>query len=321
MYEELDIDSIIQKLIKKNPIVKPLDTILETEVSTLVNYARTIFINQPVLLELAAPINICGDIHSQYPDLLRYFDKNGYPPKKNYLFLGDYIDRGKQGLETIILLLCYKIKYPVNFFMLRGNHEQRNINRIYGFYQKCKFHYSEKLWLRFSDCFNCLPIAALIDEKIFCVHGGLSPDLTSIEQINQILRPTEVSESGILCDLLWSDPKEGVKKWGGNERGVSYTFGEEVVEKFTERNEIDLICRAHQVVENGFEFFANQRLVTVFSAPAYCGEFDNNGAMMIVEEDLTCSFFVLKPSFKNKNSNNSNNSKLPPPTPPKKFKF
>lgn len=125
--------------------------------------------------------SIIGDVHGQYYDLLRLFEYGGFPPDANYLFLGDYVDRGKQSLETVCLLLAYKIKYPENFFLLRGNHECASINRIYGFYDECKRRYNIKLWKTFTDCFNCLPIAAIIDEKILCMHGGLSPELSSLE--------------------------------------------------------------------------------------------------------------------------------------------
>jgi serine/threonine-protein phosphatase PP1 catalytic subunit len=145
---------------------------------------------------------ICGDIHGQYYDLLRLFEYGGFPPEANYLFLGDYVDRGKQSLETICLLLAYKIKYPENFFVLRGNHECASINRIYGFYDECKRRYNIKLWKTFTDCFNCLPIAAIIDEKIFTMHGGLSPDLNSMEQIRRVMRPTDVSFGSTCVGLL-----------------------------------------------------------------------------------------------------------------------
>jgi len=121
------------------------------------------------------------------------FEYGGFPGEANYLLLGDYVDYGKQSLETICLLLAYKIKYPENFFLLRGNHECASINRRYGFYDECKFRYNIKIWKTFTDVFNCLPVAAIIDEKIFCVHGGLSPDLVSMEQIRRIMRPTDVS--------------------------------------------------------------------------------------------------------------------------------
>ncbi|XP_016109259.1 serine/threonine-protein phosphatase PP1-gamma catalytic subunit B isoform X2 [Sinocyclocheilus grahami] len=252
-----------------------------------------------------------GDIHGQYYDLLRLFEYGGYPPESNYLFLGDYVDRGKQSLETICLLLAYKIKYPENFFLLRGNHECASINRIYGFYDECRRRYNIKLWKTFTDCFNCLPIAAIVDEKIFCCHGGLSPDLQSMEQIRRIMRPTDVPDQGLLCDLLWSDPDKDVLGWGENDRGVSFTFGAEVVAKFLHKHDLDLICRAHQVVEDGYEFFAKRQLVTLFSAPNYCGEFDNAGAMMSIDETLMCSFQILKPAEKKK----PNSSR--PVTPPR----
>ncbi len=135
-------------------------------------------------------------------------------------------------------------------------------------------------------------MAAIIDEKIFCCHGGLSPDLQSMEQIRRIMRPTDVPDQGLLCDLLWSDPDKDITGWGENDRGVSFTFGGEVVSKFLHKHDLDLICRAHQVVEDGYEFFAKRQLVTLFSAPNYCGEFDNAGAMMSVDETLMCSFQV-----------------------------
>ena len=239
-----------------------------------------------------------GDLHGQYFDLLRLFEYGGFPPDSNYLFLGDYVDRGKQSLECICLLLAYKIKYPENFFLLRGNHECASINRIYGFYDECKRRYSIKLWKTFTDCFNCLPVSAIVDEKILCMHGGLSPDLQRLEQISRIMRPTDVPDSGLLCDLLWSDPDKDVSGWGENDRGVSYTFGADIVSKFLDDHDLDLICRAHQVVEDGYEFFAKRQLVTVFSAPNYCGEFDNAGAMMSVDDTLMCSFQILKPAEK-----------------------
>lgn len=270
----------------------------EHEIKTLCSTARPILLEQPALLELEAPIQICGDIHGQYTDLLRLFEYGGFPPVSNYLFLGDYVDRGKQSIETICLLLAYKILYPQNFFILRGNHESAGINRIYGFYDECKRRYSIKLWKVFSDVFNCLPAAAIIDEKILCMHGGLSPELHTLQQIANIERPCDVPDIGLLCDLLWSDPDANVTGWDNNDRGVSYVFGQDIVSNFLHAHDLDLIVRAHQVVEDGYEFFAGRRLVTLFSAPNYCGEFDNAGGMISVDPELMCSFQILKPSAK-----------------------
>ncbi|EPX72406.1 serine/threonine protein phosphatase PP1 [Schizosaccharomyces octosporus yFS286] len=297
--QDVDLDSIIDRLleVRVNRPGKQVQ-LAENEIRFLCNKAREIFISQPILLELEAPLKICGDIHGQYYDLLRLFEYGGFPPEANYLFLGDYVDRGKQSLEVICLLLAYKIKYPENFFILRGNHECASINRIYGFYDECKRRYNIKLWKTFTDCFNCLPIAAIIDEKIFTMHGGLSPDLNSMDQIQRIMRPTDVPDTGLLCDLLWSDPDNDLTGWGDNDRGVSFTFGPDVVSRFLHKHDMDLVCRAHQVVEDGYQFFSKRQLVTLFSAPNYCGEFDNAGAMMSVDESLLCSFQILKPAEK-----------------------
>ena len=266
----------------------------EVEIKFLINTSKKILIEQPTFLDLESPLTVCGDTHGQYPDLLRLFDLGGYPPDTNYLFLGDYVDRGEQSIETICLLLAYKIKYEENFFLLRGNHECGSINRIYGFFDECKRRYNIKIWKSFVDLFNYLPIAACIDDKIFLVHGGLSPELKTIDEIKKIMRPTDVPEEGLLCDLLWSDPENSIKEWGDNDRGVSVTFNVKVLERFLENNELDLFCRAHQVVEQGYEFFGDKKLVTVFSAPNYCGEFDNNGGIMLVDENLRCSFKIIK---------------------------
>ena len=266
----------------------------EAEIKFLITKTKKILLSQPIFLELESPITVAGDIHGQYPDLLKLFEIGGFPPEKNYIFMGDYVDRGKQSIECICLLLCYKIKYDENFFILRGNHESGSINRIYGFFDECKRRYNVKLWKCFVDLFNCLPIAASIDDKIFIVHGGLSPELKTLEQLQKIMSPTDVPEEGLLCDILWSDPDENAGGWGQNDRGVSVTFNEKVLKNFLEKNDLDLLCRAHQVVEDGYEFFGNRSCITVFSAPNYCGEFDNSGAIMDVDEELMCSFKVIK---------------------------
>ncbi|XP_068729335.1 serine/threonine-protein phosphatase PP1-beta catalytic subunit-like isoform X1 [Montipora capricornis] len=293
---DLNVDSIISHLLEARGKPGKIVQLAESDVRGLCLKSREIFLNQPILLELEAPLKICGDIHGQYTDLLRLFEYGGFPPEANYLFLGDYVDRGKQSLETICLLLAYKIKYPENFFLLRGNHECAAINRMYGFYDECKRRYNIKLFKTFTDCFNCLPIAAIVNEKIFCCHGGLSPDLQSMEQIRRIMRPTDVPDTGLLCDLLWSNPDKDINGWGENVWEISFTFGADVVSKFLNRHDLDLICRAHQVVEDGYEFFAKRQLVTLFSAPNYLGSLDNSGGIMSVDESLMCSFQILRPS-------------------------
>jgi serine/threonine-protein phosphatase PP1 catalytic subunit len=138
-----------------------------------------------------------------------------------------------------------------------------------------------------------MPVCAFIEKRILCMHGGLSPDLHSLDQIKNIERPNEIPDNGLMCDILWSDPDRDVAAWGENERGVSHTFGQQIVKQFNKKHDLDLICRAHQVVEDGYEFFADRNLVTVFSAPNYYGEWDNAAAIMIVDEDLMCKFKII----------------------------
>ncbi|VDN98813.1 unnamed protein product [Rodentolepis nana] len=291
----------------------------EQDMITLCQMTKHIIMSQSILLEIEGPIKVCGDIHGQYRDLLRLFEMCGKPENGNFLFLGDYVDRGKQSLEVICLLFAYKVKYPSTFFILRGNHECQAISRIYGFFDECKRRYNVKLWRQFLDVFNCLPVAAIIEQQIFCCHGGISPEFLK-QEIRAIARPTDVPEEGILCDLLWADPLnpdmlDPDTGFGPNERGVSYVFSPEVVDRFLTRFGLDLVVRAHQVVEDGFEFFANRSFVTIFSAPNYCGEFDNAGGIFCLkknvsnkpnskeaEVDLEGSFMILYPEYPRKST-------------------
>ncbi|QLQ78315.1 hypothetical protein HG537_0A05620 [Torulaspora globosa] len=293
----LNIDETIQKLLDAGYAGKRTKNVClkNSEIARICHMAREMFLSQPSLLELSPPVKIVGDVHGQYADLLRLFTKCGFPPSANFLFLGDYVDRGKQSLETILLLLCYKIKYPENFFLLRGNHECANVTRVYGFYDECKRRCNIKTWKIFIDTFNTLPLAAIVAGKIFCVHGGLSPVLNSMDEIRHVSRPTDVPDFGLINDLLWSDPTDSPNEWEDNERGVSYCYNKVAINKFLNKFGFDLVCRAHMVVEDGYEFFNDRSLVTVFSAPNYCGEFDNWGAVMSVSEGLLCSFELLDP--------------------------
>ncbi|KAH8291043.1 hypothetical protein KR054_007999, partial [Drosophila jambulina] len=293
-FSNRELDRLIKELISQRHDF----TCDEKSIQRLIHHARDVISKQPMLLELDGPVNICGDIHGQFTDLLRIFEACGYPPKANYLFLGDYVDRGKQSLETICLLFAYKVRYPENFFLLRGNHECASINKIYGFFDEVKRRHSVRLWRNFTDCFDWLPAAAIIGGRIFCCHGGLGPSLRNLEQIQYLPRPTDVPNEGILCDLLWADLNHSTKGWGRNERGVSFTFSEPIILDFLKAHNLDLMVRAHEVVEDGYELFADRHLVTIFSAPNYCGEMNNAAGVMCVSADLLCSFVILKPLYK-----------------------
>ena len=212
------------------------------------------------------------------------------------------VDRGKQSLEVLTLLFAFKVKYPKNVCLLRGNHEDERINCLHGFLDECLHTYSYNTWKAVNDVFNVMPLAGIVGERIFCVHGGLSPRLVSIFQIQDIHKPTGVPAETLLEDLLWSDPAEDasqtgfVKRSRGLKRGCSYDFGPDEVEKFLQRNRLDMMVRAHEVVQDGFEMYADGRLVTLFSAPNYCGEYDNAGAIMCVDEEYVIDFKVLQPA-------------------------
>jgi len=299
---ELNIDDVLDKhwAVRKRPPPGQYVAFDKDAVTNLCYKVKEIFMEQPMLLQLEAPLKLCGDIHGQYHDLLRIFEHCGLPPLADYLFLGDYVDRGKKSIETVCMLFAYKVKYPENFFLLRGNHESPSICRIYGFYDECKRRYDVKIWKMFCDVFNCLPVCAVIDDRVICMHGGLSQEMLGSSEevmmrIADIERPADIPDSGFLCDLLWSDPQHDIHGFGANDRGVSVAFGANVVQEFLSQQDMDLVVRAHQVVEDGYEFFAGRSLVTIFSAPNYCGEFDNAAAVMTIDDHLLCSFQVLKP--------------------------
>jgi serine/threonine-protein phosphatase PP1 catalytic subunit len=291
------VNMLIKKLLNFHRSQSHVD-LTEQDILFVLSQVYPLIKQEPNLLKLSAPIYICGDIHGQYADLLQLLKLGELPPKSKYLFLGDYVDRGDNSIEVILLLFCLKIRFPKHMYMIRGNHECENVNRIYGFYDECKNRYSLDIWKKTNICLMYLPLAATINSKIFCVHGGLSPELTFIEQINKLPRGKPIPDNGILCDITWSDPAPNGRqnnKWSHNDRGVSFVFNSDVVKDFSKRNNIDIICRAHQVVETGYQFSYNKKLVTVFSAPNYCKSYGNSAAMMKVESDLVCSFIILKP--------------------------
>jgi serine/threonine-protein phosphatase PP1 catalytic subunit len=263
------------------------------QLTALIVAATNAFKADSMCVKVKAPVNVIGDLHGQFEDLAALLKEGGLPPNTSYVFLGDYIDRGQRSIDTIALLFALKIKYPKQIVLLRGNHEEAAINRIYGFFDECKRRFSVRLWRQFCNSFNWMPVAAVIDDAVFCVHGGISPQLFDLDKIGSIQRPCEIAGEGLLTDLLWSDPDASVERWAPNgDRGVSFLFGEAALESFLKQNDLQMCVRAHQVVEDGYEFFASRRLVTVFSAANYGGEFDNDGAMLRVDADLKCSFFI-----------------------------
>ncbi|XP_022664615.1 serine/threonine-protein phosphatase PP1-gamma catalytic subunit-like [Varroa jacobsoni] len=291
----VNLDNVLERLLKVRKTKALYVDLKMEEVQYVIDKAQEIISSQPMLIELDPPLHICGDTHGQFHDLLRILNHGKHPPMANYLFLGDYVDRGRNSIEVLCLLLIYKIKYPGNVFMLRGNHESVRINSMYGFLTECRHRYNLELYNKFNDLFAWFPLAGLVADKIFCCHGGPSPDIQTWDDIRSLPRPMlDVPDHGIACDLLWADPSPG-SGWVQSDRGVSYLFGADALAGFLQQMGLDLVARAHQVVAEGYEFFADRQLVTIFSAPNYCNEFDNAAAMMTVTSDLTCSFRILRP--------------------------
>ncbi|XVE59677.1 hypothetical protein DITRI_Ditri05aG0065200 [Diplodiscus trichospermus] len=270
------------------------------EIADLCESAERIFAVEPTVLQLKAPIKIFGDLHGQFGDLMRLFDEYGAPSTAgdiayiDYLFLGDYVDRGQHSLETITLLLALKVEYPNNVHLIRGNHEAADINALFGFRIECIERMGERdgiwAWHRINRLFNWLPLAALIEKKIICMHGGIGRSINHVEQIENLQRPiTMEAGSVVLMDLLWSDPTENdsVEGLRPNARGPGLvTFGPDRVMEFCNNNDLQLIVRAHECVMDGFERFAQGHLITLFSATNYCGTANNAGAILVLGRDL-----------------------------------
>ena len=277
-----------------------------------------------------APVIICGDIHAQFHDLMEIFRIGGPCPDTNYLFMGDYVDRGYYSVETVTLLITLKgmcsdpraappyltaapplnadairrwrsriiacaVRYRERIFLLRGNHESRQITQVYGFYDECLRKYGNaNVWKIFTDLFDYMPLTALVESQIFCVHGGLSPSIDLLDQIRQLPRE-EVPHEGAMCDLLWSDPDDR-SGWGISPRGAGYTFGQDISEQFNHNNGLMLITRAHQLTMEGFTWCHDRNAVTIFSAPNYCYRCGNQAAILEVNEHLKYNFIQFDPA-------------------------
>eukprot|EP01098_Paradermamoeba_levis_P013540 TRINITY_DN61_c0_g1_i1.p1 TRINITY_DN61_c0_g1~~TRINITY_DN61_c0_g1_i1.p1 ORF type:complete len:334 (-),score=75.85 TRINITY_DN61_c0_g1_i1:142-1143(-) len=282
-----DLDRQIEQL-------KRCEKITESEVKALCAKAREILIEESNVQRVYAPVTVCGDIHGQFFDLKELFKVGGECPTTNYLFMGDFVDRGFNSVETFLLLLALKVRYPDRITLIRGNHESRQITQVYGFYDEClrKFG-SVNVWRYCTEIFDYLSLSAVIEDRVFCVHGGLSPSITTLDQIRTIDRKQEVPHDGAMCDLLWSDP-EDIEGWGMSPRGAGYLFGADVVAQFNTLNKLNLICRAHQLVMEGYKHMFTESLVTVWSAPNYCYRCGNVAAILEFDEFLNKRFKIFE---------------------------
>jgi len=254
---------------------------------------------EPNVLTVDSPVTVCGDIHGQYFDLMKLFEIGGKPSKTRYLFLGDYVDRGYFSVECLLYLWSLKICYPNSFFLLRGNHECRHLTDYFTFKTECKHKYSERVYEACLESFCALPLAAILNKQFLCIHGGISPELHTIDDIRKLDRFREPPTSGLMCDLLWSDPIENFGQERGTEsfvhnhvRGCSYFYTYKAVCDFLERNRLLSIIRAHEAQDAGYRMYRKGRktgfpsVMTLFSAPNYLDVYNNKAAIVQYEANM-----------------------------------
>jgi serine/threonine-protein phosphatase 4 catalytic subunit len=276
-------------------LLKRCELIKEEEVVLLCHKAREILCEESNVQRVDPPVTICGDVHGQFYDVRELFKIGEDCPKTQYLFLGDFVDRGLYSVETFLLLLALKVRYPDRITLIRGNHESRQITQVYGFYDECLKKFSSvAVWRLCTEIFDLLALAAIVGGTLFAVHGGLSPSITTLDEIRNIDRKQEVPHDGGMCDLLWSDPDEDTGLWGVSQRGAGYLFGNEATAKWNETNKLSCIARAHQLVNEGYKYMFDEALVTVWSAPNYCYRCGNVAAIMEVDVNMKRSFKIFE---------------------------
>lgn len=269
----------------------------EDQAKFICSRAKEMLVQEDNIIRVDSPVIVCGDIHGQFYDLLELFKKGGQLPSKCYLFLGDFVDRGYHSVETFLLLVAYKVRYPDRINLIRGNHESRQITQIYGFYDECRKKYgNSNVWRICTDLFDYMPLGAIIDDKILCLHGGLSHSINKISEIRNLDRKQEIPQEGPMCDIMWSDPAEDMKGWQVSPRGAGYLFGSDICEKFVYENNITNICRSHQLLQDGYRIIFKETLVTIWSAPNYCYRCGNVAAIMELDSFLNKRFITFRES-------------------------
>ncbi|KAF9579716.1 3',5'-cyclic-nucleotide phosphodiesterase (PDEase) (3':5'-CNP) [Lunasporangiospora selenospora] len=273
--------------------------ITEEQAIYILQKGTEILRQEPNLLEVDAPITVCGDIHGQYYDLMKLFEVGGNPADTRYLFLGDYVDRGYFSIECVLYLWSLKIWYPETLFLLRGNHECRHLTDYFTFKTECKHKYSEKVYDACMESFCTLPLAAVMNKQFLCIHGGLSPELNTLDDLRQINRFREPPTHGLMCDLLWADPLEEFGQEKSSEyfvhnhvRGCSYFFSYHAACAFLEKNNLLSIIRAHEAQDAGYRMYRKTKatgfpsVMTIFSAPNYLDVYNNKAAVLKYENNV-----------------------------------
>ena len=283
----------------------PIPKFPEDLIDPICKSAIDILSEQPSLLEIDSEIIIVGDLHGNLQDLIRIFATFGIPPTTKYLFLGDYVDRGDFSIEVISLLVSMMVMFPRHIFLLRGNHEFQEVNSVYGFLDQIKEMYkSDRVFYCFSEVFNMLPIAAVVNKKFFCVHGGLSSKLVDLNSIKDLKRPIrEIASNKLLEDLMWSDPSPNVDNFTASPRGKGCVFGITPVNKFLSENGMYTLIRAHQYTPGGINVIGKGQIITVFSSSNYTPILPNPAVVLKAEyEKLTpVKFLPLKEKLSKNN--------------------
>jgi serine/threonine-protein phosphatase 2B catalytic subunit len=267
------------------------------DAAAIINAAIEILKGEPNVLQLAGPITVCGDVHGQFFDLLNIFQNlGGDPDSTQYLFLGDYVDRGSFSTEIVLSLLARKILRPCSIWLLRGNHECSYLTTYFNFRSECLHKYDEATYELFLRAFDCLPLAAVVNGEFLCVHGGLSPFIRTVEDIQTINRFRDPPQRGPMCDLLWADPMEEDEEelcpdalfLHNDLRGCSYVFTHAAACDFLQRNHLSAMIRAHEAQEDGYRMYRKvpstgmPSTICVFSAPNYC-EFNNLASILLID--------------------------------------
>jgi protein phosphatase len=274
------------KLIADRKLQLSLPHIPTSFLSPFLKEMRGLFEKEPPLLELDGSFVIVGDLHGHFLDLCRIFKNFKYPNTFKYVFLGDVVDRGEFSFETILLILLMKYFYPNSVYLIRGNHEFRALCLYFGFLTEIKKLYpNENIFDQFIDIFDNLPLAAILQKQFFCVHGGICPELNSLEKLQSLKKPITDFSKPLICGLVWSDPLGGIEEFEQNERGSGYFFGEFQIQHFLERNHLKMLIRAHQCVSDGIQYDFDHQVATVFSASNYCGHNFNKSGVLIIKED------------------------------------
>jgi len=283
------VDAWIEKLYAGNQLT-------EQEITELCEIAREVLMREPNVKSVPVPVTVVGDLHGQFFDLMELFRIAGKAPDTNFHFMGDYVDRGYYSVETVCMIVSLKVRWPDRISIIRGNHESRQITQVYGFYDESMRKYgSPNVWKYFTDLFDYFPICGLIDKQVFVPHGGLSPSLDTVDQMQSLSRFQEIPHEGAICDLMWSDPDDRLG-WGISPRGAGYTFGQDISESFNHTNGTSLVARAHQLTMEGYNWAHEKNVVTIFSAPNYCYRCGNQAAIMQIDEQMEYSFICFDPA-------------------------